>query len=82
MTGISLWIILLAQTTNLLEGVIAMETRMSRQKIVSQVLRAVAMAMPIAVIVLQTLGAGTPSGLISLLGIGLFALALAALQPD
>ncbi len=57
-----------------------METGMSRQKIVSQVLRAVAMAMGVAVIVLQTLGAGAPSSLISLLGIGLFALAIAALQ--
>ncbi len=57
-----------------------METTESRQKFVSFVLKAVALAMGVAVIVLQTLGATTPSTLVPLLGIGLFALALAAMQ--
>jgi hypothetical protein len=56
------------------------ETTESRQKFVSFVLKAVALAMGVAVIVLETLGATAPSTLVPLLGIGLFALALAAMQ--
>jgi hypothetical protein len=57
-----------------------METSQSTANIVSIVLKAIAVAMGVAVVVLQTLGTATPSALITLLGIGLFALALDAFR--
>ncbi len=48
--------------------------------IVTLVLRAVALAMAVAVVVLGALGTATVTTQVSLLGIGLFGLALAALQ--
>ncbi len=59
-----------------------METTSTRVKTINFVLKAIATAMGVAVIVLQTLGATAPSTLITLMGIGLFALALAVLQND
>ena len=44
------------------------------------ILKALAMAMGVASVVLSILGTASPSTLITLLGLGLFALALAALQ--
>ena len=51
-----------------------------QKSIVNQVLRAVAVAMPIASIVLGILKSATVETQVTLLGIGLLALALAALQ--
>jgi len=51
-------------------------------KTVSIVLKAVGMAMGVAVIVLSMLSAATPETYTSLLGIGLFALGAAALQKE
>lgn len=48
--------------------------------LISLILRAVAMAMAVAAIILGTLGAVEPESLITLLGIGLFTLALDALD--
>ena len=48
--------------------------------IVTLVLKAVALAMAVAVIVLGALGTATVTTQVTLLGIGLFGLALAALQ--
>jgi hypothetical protein len=50
------------------------------QPIVSLVLKGVAVAMGVAVVVLNILGTGSASTLITLLGIGLFCIALWALQ--
>ncbi len=44
------------------------------------VFKGLALAMGVAVVVLSILGNAAPSGLITMLGIGLFALALWALQ--
>lgn len=51
-------------------------------KIVTTVLKAVAVGMSVAVIVLNILGTLTTSTAITLLSIGLAALALAALQKE
>ena len=51
-----------------------------QKSIVNQVLRAVAVAMPVASIVLGILKSATPETQVTLLSIGLLALALAALQ--
>ena len=48
--------------------------------IVTLALRAIALAMAVAVIVLGALGTATVTTQVTLLGIGLFGLALAALQ--
>ena len=48
--------------------------------IVTLALRAIALAMAVAVIVLGTLGTATVATQVTLLGIGLFGLALATLQ--
>jgi len=54
--------------------------------LISLILRAVAMAMAVAVVVLSILGAAEAESLITMLGIGLFTLALNALgrgpQPE
>ena len=50
------------------------------QGIVTQILKAVALGMGAASIVLGVLNVGTPELGVALLGIGLFALALASLQ--
>lgn len=54
-------------------------TRTPRQ-IVSVALRGLALAMGVAVVVLQTLGTLAPTTATSLLGLGLLALALESLQ--
>ena len=54
-------------------------TRTPRQ-IVSVTLRGVALAMGVAVVVMQTLGTLAPTTAIGLLGLGLLALALESLQ--
>ncbi len=59
-----------------------METTVARSKMVSLVLKALALAMGVAVVVLQVLGTSTPSALITLLGIGLFTLALDAFRGE
>jgi hypothetical protein len=53
-----------------------------RQPILNTVLRAVAMAMGVAVIVMSILGVTEASTLIMLLGIGLFAIGLDALNRN
>jgi hypothetical protein len=50
--------------------------------IVTLALKAIALAMAVAVIVLGILGATTVTTQVALLGIGLFGLALAALQQE
>jgi hypothetical protein len=52
------------------------------RNIVSTALKGIAVAMGIAVIVLNILGTLTTSNALSLLGIGLTALAIAALQKE
>lgn len=59
-----------------------METTTARTNLVNLVLKALALAMGVAVIVLQVLGTVTPSALVPLLGIGLFAMALAAFRTE
>ena len=51
------------------------------RSLINLILRAIAVALSIAVIVLQTLHTLTPDTAVTLLGLGLFSLALAALQP-
>lgn len=53
---------------------------MSLQSIISLALRGIAVAMGVAVIVLGFLGGATVEALLSLLGIGLFSLALWSFQ--
>ena len=52
------------------------------QPIVNLVLKAIALAMAVASVVLSILGTATAETVITLLGIGLFALAVAALQQN
>ena len=52
------------------------------QPIVNLVLKAIALAMAVASIVVSILGSATAETVITLLGIGLFALAVAALQQN
>ncbi len=59
-----------------------METRQPDRKPVTLILKGVAVAMGVAVVVLQVLGAAAPSTLFTLLGLGLFTLAVSALQPE
>ncbi len=59
-----------------------MQTRQSNRKLVNLILKGVAVAMGIAVVVLQMLGAATVSTLFTLLGIGLFTLSVSALQTE
>ncbi len=59
-----------------------MQTRSFDNKPVTLILKGVAVAMGIAVVILQVLGAATPSTLFTLLGLGLFALAVSALQSE
>ena len=56
-----------------------MENKENVGKIVTLVLRAIALAMSVAVIVLSALKAATTETLVTLLGIGLFGLAIASL---
>ena len=53
---------------------------MNDQPIVPLILKGVALAMGVAAVVLSILGTGSANTLITLLGIGLFCLALWALQ--
>lgn len=53
---------------------------MNNQPIVPLILKGIALAMGVAAVVLNILGTGSASTLITLLGIGLFCLALWALQ--
>ncbi len=59
-----------------------MQAEKSGRKLTNLLFKGMAVAMGIAVIVLQVLGTATPSTLVTLLGIGLFTLALAALQVE
>ena len=56
------------------------ETQSKVQSIIQLVLKAVAIGMSVASLVLGFLGAVGPETQVSLLGLGLFALAVAALQ--
>jgi hypothetical protein len=56
------------------------EVNVSNQPIVPLILKGVALAMGVAAVVLSILGTGSPNTLVTLLGIGLFCLALWALQ--
>jgi hypothetical protein len=53
-----------------------------RRKIVQLVLKAVALAMGVASVVINLLGVAPAQTMITLLGIGLFCLALAALDQE
>ena len=57
-----------------------MDNKTKVDEIVTLVFKAVALAMAVAVIVLGALGTATVATQVTLLGIGLFGLALAALQ--
>ena len=59
-----------------------MQTRTSNRKLVNLVLKGVAVATGIAAIVLQTLGVAPVSTLVTLLSLGLCALAVSALQAE
>jgi hypothetical protein len=54
----------------------------STASIINLILKGLALAMGVAVVVLSVLGTAAPSTLITLLGIGLFALGLWALQSE
>jgi len=53
---------------------------MSNQPLMSLILKGLALAMGVAAAVISILGTGSPNTLITLLGIGLFCLAIWALQ--
>ena len=55
---------------------------MGNQPLMSLVLKGIALTMGVAAAVISILGTGSPNTLITLLGIGLFCLALWALQKD
>ena len=57
-----------------------MENKTKVDEVVTLVFKAVALAMAVAVIVLGALGTATVATQVTLLGIGLFGLALASLQ--
>ena len=59
---------------------LSLEVKVSRQPIMSLVLKGIALAMGAATVVMGILRTGSPATLITLLGIGLFCLALWALQ--
>jgi len=59
-----------------------MENKENVGKIVTLVLRAIALAMSVAVIVLSALKAATAETLVTLLGIGLFGLAITSLDTQ
>lgn len=59
-----------------------MQKEMSTRNIVNLVLKAVALAMGVAVVVLNTLGTLTPTTQASLLGIAVAALAITALDKE
>jgi hypothetical protein len=56
------------------------EASMGEQPIVPLVLKAVALAMGVAVVVIGILGTGSPPAMIMMLGIGLFCIALQGLM--
>ena len=56
------------------------EVNVANQPIFPLILKGLALAMAVAAVVLGILGTSTPASLITLLGVGLFALALWALQ--
>ena len=53
---------------------------MTNQPLVPLILKGIALAMGVAAVVLSILGTGSPNTLITVLGLGLFCLALWALQ--
>ncbi len=57
-----------------------MENAQKNNSVVKMAFKGVAAAMGIAVVVLSILGTATPATLITLLGIGLFAVAVAVLK--
>lgn len=58
------------------------EENVANQPMLSLILKGLALAMAVATVVLGILGTSTPASLITLLGVGLFALALWALQQE
>lgn len=61
-------------------SVYTLEVKVSSQPLMSLVLKGIALAMGAAAAVISILGTGSPDTLITLLGIGLFCLAIWALQ--
>lgn len=59
-----------------------LEVKMSNQPLMSLVLKGIALAMGAAAAVISILGTGSPNTLVTLLGIGLFCLAIWALQQS
>lgn len=59
---------------------VIMENAQKNNDLVKTIFKGVGVAMGIAVIVLSVLGTATPTTLITLLGIGLFCLAVVSLQ--
>jgi hypothetical protein len=57
-----------------------LEVNMGNQPLMSLVLKGIALAMGVAAAVIGILGTGSPNTLVTLLGIGLFCLAIWALQ--
>lgn len=55
---------------------------MKRQPLSSLILKGIALAVAVAVVVLSILGTGNPATSITLLGVGLFCMGLWALQLD
>ena len=55
---------------------------MSNQPLMSLILKGIALAMGAAAAVISILGTGSPNTLVTLLGIGLFCLAIWALQQS
>jgi hypothetical protein len=62
------------------QGEHIMENAQKNNSVVKTAFKGIAAAMGIAVVVLSVLGAATPTTLITLLGIGLFAVAAAVLK--
>ncbi len=59
-----------------------MQAQSSNRKLANLIFKGVAVAMGVAVVVLQILGVAMTSTLFTLLGIGLFTLAVSALQQE
>jgi hypothetical protein len=64
----------------LFSSIYILEVKMSNQPLMSLILKGLALAMGVAAAVLSILGTSSPDTLVTLLGIGLFSLAIWALQ--
>lgn len=62
------------------KSVYTLEVIMGNQSLMSLVLKGLVLAMGVAAAVISILGTGSPNTLVTLLGIGLFSLAIWALQ--